>query len=57
MWGKIMNVKLRTLSLKHSLIAYNAGGAGLNRFLRGGNDQDTHKYIKGIKVRLDDVGL
>ncbi len=57
MWGKIMSAKMESVSLMHALIAYNAGGAGLNRFLDNGNTQESHKYIKGIQTRLDYVDI
>ena len=57
MWGKIMSAKLEKVSILDALIAYNAGGAGLNRFLDGGNSQENHKYILGIKTRLKYVNI
>lgn len=57
MWGKIMSSKLKSKSILDALISYNAGTAGLNRFLNAGNTQTQHKYIRGIKTRLKYVNL
>lgn len=57
MWGKIMSSKLKSKTIFDALISYNAGTNGLNKFLKAGNTQNQHKYIKGIKARLDYINL
>lgn len=55
MWGKIMSSKLKTKSLIEALVSYNAGDGGLRRFISNGNNVNKHKYILGIRERMEYV--
>lgn len=55
MWGKIMSSKLKTKTLIEALVSYNAGDGGLRRFISNGNDINKHKYILGIRERMEYV--
>jgi hypothetical protein len=55
MWGKIMSSKLKTKTLIEALVSYNAGDGGLRRFISNGNDVNKHRYILGIRERIEYV--
>lgn len=53
LWGAIMRYTLnrRDNNVILALIAYNAGGGGLNSFISSGRDPNSHSYIIGIRQK------
>ncbi len=54
LWGYIMRSKLdKRPSMLKVLVSYNAGTTGMIRYVDGGGLLADHKYVKGIKYKLE----
>jgi len=58
LWGYIMRSKLdRRPNMIKVLVSYNTGTTGMINYIGGGGLLTDHKYIKGIKNKLDYAGV
>ena len=54
LWGYIMRAKLnKRPNMLKVLVSYNAGTTGMINYVDGGGVLTNHKYVKGIKIKLD----
>jgi len=54
LWGYIMRRKLNQRpNILKVLITYNAGTSGMNTYVNNGGQLHNHKYVKGIKKKLN----
>jgi len=54
LWGYIMRRKLNQRpNILKVLITYNAGTKGMNTYVNNGGQLHNHKYVKGIKYKLN----
>lgn len=55
MWGIISkyNLNKRNNNIIKQLVSYNMGTTGTNNYINNGGDVNKHKYINGIKTKLN----